>query len=95
MLKPDIKLPQAIRQAGVSEPSRCLFVDDSRQNVVSAKKLGWGRCVHFYEGRLENRQSGRSTALDQSGNTATDADGIVVINNLEELRVVWSDIFRR
>lgn len=31
----------AMKIAGVDDPSRCLFADDSKKNVVAAKKLGW------------------------------------------------------
>lgn len=82
-------------QAGISDPSKCLFVDDSKQNVIGAKKLGWGRCAHFHEAGLQTVEGGKAKTLGQNGDTAADTDGIMVINNLEELRIIWPDIFSR
>ncbi|KAL4076075.1 pyrimidine 5-nucleotidase [Scleroderma citrinum] len=85
----------AMRQAGISDTSKCLFVDDSKQNVISAKRLGWGRCAHFHEAGLVTVEGGKAKTLGQNGDTAADTDDIVVINNLEELRIVWPDIFSK
>ncbi|KAH7887659.1 pyrimidine 5-nucleotidase [Phlebopus sp. FC_14] len=84
----------AMKQANISDPSRCFFVDDSKLNVISARKLGWGRCVHFHEVGLDTMEGGKMKTLGQNGDSAADIDGVMVINDLEELRVVWSDIFR-
>jgi len=82
-------------QANISDPSKCLFVDDSEQNVIGAKELGWGRCAHFYEPGLQTVEGGKAKTLSQNGGATTETDGIVVINNLEELRIVWPDIFSK
>lgn len=85
----------AMMQANISDPSKCLFVDDSEQNVIGAKELGWGRCAHFYEAGLQIVEGGKAKTLSQNGGATTKTDGIVVINNLEELRIVWPDIFSK
>ncbi|KAI6047407.1 pyrimidine 5-nucleotidase [Pisolithus marmoratus] len=85
----------AMKEAGISDPSKCLFVDDSKQNVVAAKKLGWGRCAHFYEAGLEAMEGGKLKTLGQNGDIAASANGVVVINDLEELRTIWPDIFSK
>ncbi|KAG6336847.1 hypothetical protein ID866_2243 [Astraeus odoratus] len=85
----------AMKQTGITDPSKCLFVDDSKQNVISARKLGWGRCVHFHEHGLETMEGGKLKTLGQNGDTAADTDCIQVIYDLEELRVVWPDIFSK
>ncbi|KAH7921810.1 pyrimidine 5-nucleotidase [Leucogyrophana mollusca] len=83
----------AMKRAGISDPSKCYFIDDSRLNVVSAKRLGWGRCVHFYETGLETVEGGKVKRLGLEGQQGTDEEGIEVISNLEQLRVIWTDIF--
>ena len=79
---------QALIQAKVTDPSKCLFVDDSRCNVDAAKELGWGRCVHFHEPEL---MSPGGSDLDKD---AVQND-VAVISNLEELRALWPDIFKK
>jgi len=82
----------AMKQAGVTDPSKCLFVDDSRTNVVAAKRLGWGRCVHFYEYGLETVEGGKVKKLNVKEQQGAESE-IVTVSDLEELRVVWPDIF--
>jgi len=79
---------QALIQANVTDPSRCLFVDDSRINVEAAKKEGWGRCVHFYEPELQS-------AGDSEQDEGAMEHDVVVISNLEQLRDLWPDIFKK
>jgi pyrimidine and pyridine-specific 5'-nucleotidase len=74
-------------QANVTDPSKCLFVDDNRANVEAAKKEGWGRCVHFKEPTSGSVESGRVKEVES-------VNDIAVISNLEELRVLWPDIFK-
>ena len=38
---------QAMKQAGLSDPSKCYFVDDNRGHVYTARAVGWALCVHF------------------------------------------------
>jgi pyrimidine and pyridine-specific 5'-nucleotidase len=84
---------QALTQANVTDPSKCLFVDDNRGNVDAAKKEGWGRCVHFHEPEVRVAGDGR---LQETG-TQRDEGGkdVAVISNLEELRILWPDIFKK
>ncbi|KAF9247306.1 pyrimidine 5-nucleotidase [Melanogaster broomeanus] len=83
----------AMKMANVSDPSKCLFVDDSKLNVIAAKQLGWGRCAHFHEVGLDTMEGGKMKKLEINGDPGADMEEIAVISNLEELRVVWSDIF--
>ena len=71
--------------AGVTDPSKCLFVDDSLQNVRAAKKLGWGSCVYYREKRTVDGELKNEGLID----------GVdVTIESLEELRTVWGHIFK-
>jgi len=40
---------QAMKQAGLSDPSKCYVVDDSCGHVDAAHAIGWAKCVHFFE----------------------------------------------
>ncbi|KIJ56607.1 hypothetical protein M422DRAFT_22760 [Sphaerobolus stellatus SS14] len=76
---------KAMEKASVTDPSKCLFVDDSLQNVQAAKKLGWGSCVYFREKRTVEgvlKNEGPIEGVDAT------------IENLEELRTVWKYIFK-
>jgi len=90
-----LRLHQALKAANVSDPSKCLFVDDSRANVDAAHKLGWGRCVHFREDGVEAVVGGQAKQIGDIANglNGFSGDYIPVINDLQQLRVVWSDIF--
>jgi len=81
----------AMKKAGVSDPSKCFFVDDSRLNIEAARRLGWGRCAHFLETGLEAVEGGQAKKLTNQDHE--NLEGIDVINNLEELRTIWPDIF--
>lgn len=81
-----------MRIANISDASKCLFIDDSKLNVIAAKKLGWARCAHFHETGLDVVQGGREITLE-AHDGSTDVEGIAVINDLEELRTIWPDIF--
>lgn len=83
---------QAMKQANISDASKCYFIDDSRLNIVSAKRLGWGHCVHFHEIGLETVEGGKLKTLARDANTV-DPEAVTEISDLEELRTVWSDIF--
>lgn len=82
-----------MRIANISDASKCLFIDDSKSNVIAAKKLGWGRCAHFHETGLDVVEGGRKMSLGVHGGSAADVEGIAVINDLEELRTIWPDVF--
>ncbi|KAJ3555538.1 hypothetical protein NP233_g12185 [Leucocoprinus birnbaumii] len=47
-----------MKQAGVSDPSKCYFVDDNRGNIDGAIAQGWRKCVHFCEKGLEAMEGG-------------------------------------
>ena len=74
------------------DPSKCFFVDDSRINVLAAHKFGWGHCVHFCESGLEAVEGGR---MEEIGLNKDIPKGITVITRLEELRIVWKEVFKQ
>jgi len=84
---------KAMVQAGVQDPTKCLFVDDSLSNIQGAKRVGWIRSVHFRERAHEADEELRinHTARDQEKLLAK--DGIPIINDLQQLREAWPDIF--
>jgi pyrimidine and pyridine-specific 5'-nucleotidase len=73
-----------MHQAGINDPTKCLFVDDNLKNVKAATGVGWIRSVHFREHMPET--------IDARV-THTIKDGTPIINNLEQLRELWPDIF--
>lgn len=85
---------QALWKANVQDPSKCCFVDDSRTNVLAAKQLGWGRCVHFCERGLVAVEGGKPKEIGSDIVPGPDDEGITTITDLEELRTVWSDLFK-
>ena len=78
-------------KAGVDDPTRCLFVDDNLGNVKAARSLGWIRSVHFREHAPET-VGAHVTHVDRDQKTIA-WDGPPIINNLQQLRELWSDIF--
>ncbi|EAU84862.2 SSM1 [Coprinopsis cinerea okayama7 len=82
----------AMSKAGITDPSKCYFVDDNRANVEAAAKEGWGHCVHFCEKGLHTVEGGK---VSQIGNEPlSDASPTVIdISHLEELRKIWPEIF--
>jgi len=92
--KPDPEFyHNALRQAKITDPSKCLFVDDNRGNIDAAKRLGWGQCVHFHEKELRSVEGGQVEAIGSERAEGAVGNDVLVISNLEELRVVWPDIF--
>ena len=81
---------QAMHQAGVNDPSKCLFVDDNFNNVRAARSVGWIRSVHFRE-RVPDTEA-RETHTDKDPKTIT-KDETPIISSLQQLREVWPDIF--
>ena len=78
-------------KAGVNDPTKCLFVDDNLLNVKAARSVGWIRSVHFREHAPETIGAPVThTGKDQETITK---DGTPMINNLQHLRELWSDIF--
>ena len=84
---------QAMKKAGVTDPAKCYFVDDSRGNVKAARQLGWGHCVHFYERGVEHMEGGRPKKIGSDIQDGDNEDGIAAIANLDELRGVWPELF--
>jgi len=84
----------ALKKAGISDPAKCFFIDDSRLNVNAARKLGWGRCVHFFERGLQVVEGGKHKEIGKEAEENFYEDGVVAITRLEELRTVWSDVFK-
>lgn len=82
-----------MKKAGITDPKKCYFIDDSRSNVAAALQLGWGRCVHFCERGLETVEGGKPKQIGADGKEAL--QDAVVIGHLEELRTVWSDVFMK
>ena len=83
---------QALKQANVSDPSKCYFVDDSLSNIAGAKAVGWARCVHFCEQGLEHTEGGRKEEIGRSEDV-DQLTGVDTVANLDELRSVWPEIF--
>ncbi|QPC74690.1 hypothetical protein HYE68_005442 [Fusarium pseudograminearum] len=69
---------KAMREAGVSETSKCYFIDDSHKNCVGAQKAGW-TAVHYVE---EGFPLPDSPASEHQ------------IHNLAELRSLFPEFFR-
>ncbi|KAM6495806.1 pyrimidine 5-nucleotidase [Amanita muscaria] len=84
---------QAMQRAGVSDPSKCYFVDDSLKNVMGAHALGWSHCVHFCEKGHEMMEGGKLKTLVSNG-SATATNAIDEISDLQQLREVWPEIFK-
>jgi len=84
---------RAMHQVGVRDPSKCLFVDDSLNNVEGARRIGWTRSVHFQECGSETTEVLRVNHTAKNQEKIVTKDGIPIISNLQQLRVVWPDIF--
>jgi pyrimidine and pyridine-specific 5'-nucleotidase len=78
-------------KAGVNDPTKCFFVDDNLGNVKAARGVGWIRSIHFRE-HVPETIDGYVTHADND-QKAIIKDGIPIINNLQQLREVWPDIF--
>ncbi|KAM0318822.1 hypothetical protein ACHAPQ_010560 [Fusarium lateritium] len=70
---------KAMKEAGVSDVSKCFFVDDSHKNCVGAKEADW-TAVHFVE---EGYPTPDTPASQHQ------------IRSLEELRSIFPDFFVR
>jgi pyrimidine and pyridine-specific 5'-nucleotidase len=71
---------KAMKDAGVSSPTQCYFVDDSWSNIKRATELGW-QTAHLLEPGLELKPG-----LDQAGNYQ--------ISSLSELRSCFPHLFK-
>lgn len=81
-----------MKKVGVTDPAKCYFIDDSRNNVAAAIRMGWGHCVHFCEEGLETVEGGKPKQIGADGKEAL--QDATVISRLEELRTVWSEVFK-
>jgi len=79
---------QALAKAGITDPSKCYFIDDSRSNVDAAKEFGWGHCIHFCERGLSATEGGIEMTIGHNEDLKDDA-----VATLEDLRKVWSELF--
>ena len=91
----DIAGLQALKAAGISDPSKCYFVDDSLSNVKAARALGWGSCIHFCERGLLHVEGGKPKYIGSDIKEQPDEDGIGVIAKIDELRGVRPEIFKQ
>ncbi|KAF9268072.1 pyrimidine 5-nucleotidase [Marasmius fiardii PR-910] len=87
---PDYYL-QAMEKAGVTDPSKCYFVDDNKRNIEAALELGWKNSVQFVEKGLEHVEGGK---VQEIISKVQDGQQFTVINDLEELRAVWPETFK-
>lgn len=69
-------------------------MDDNRGNIDAAKRLGWGRCVHFHERGLGAVENGKIDIIGSAREQGATDNDVSVISDLQELRVVWPDIFK-
>lgn len=83
-----------MRKVGVTDPKKYCFVDDNRKNVAGAVGIGWGRCVHFCEHGLHAVEGGVRLQIGMGADGQPTPRDATVINKLEELRVIWADLFR-
>lgn len=94
MCKPDAQFyHQALEKAGVSDPSKCYFVDDNRVNVDAARALGWGHVAHFCEKGLVHVEGGKVKEIG-SERLEEGQNGVEVVTHLEELRKIWPEVFK-
>lgn len=61
--------------------------------MAAALRLGWGHCVHFCEQGLDTMEGGKHKQIGADGQEAL--KDAVVISTLEELRTVWSELFKQ
>jgi len=94
--KPELEFYQmAMKEADVTDPLKCYFVDDNRGNIDGAIAQGWGKCVHFCEKGLEAMEGGITKQIGDEPLDPTHPNGanIVEISRLDQLRDVWPEIF--
>ncbi|KAH8113236.1 pyrimidine 5-nucleotidase [Phellopilus nigrolimitatus] len=86
----------AMKKARATDPSKCYFIDDSKTNVDAARRLSWGRCVHFCETGLETTEGGVKRTIHSvtPGRGTTDLGERIQVDTLEGLRTVWPELFK-
>ncbi|KAK9455579.1 HAD-like domain-containing protein [Dipodascopsis uninucleata] len=70
---------RAMRDAGISEKSRCLFIDDSYNNIKGAKEFGWKTTIHF---------------LDANDPSPKIKAGDYEIRDFEEIKQIVPELFK-
>lgn len=85
---------QAMKQANVTDPLKCYFVDDNRENVDAAREQGWPHCVHFCEKGLETMEGGWIKDIDNTGEPGSVDNDVIHVTTLDGLRLVWPEIFK-
>ncbi|KAF8639633.1 hypothetical protein AX17_000898 [Amanita inopinata Kibby_2008] len=85
----------AMQQAGITDPSKCYFVDDNIGNVKAAHAQGWGNCVHFCERGLESVEGGKKQQISSRLDNGWSEGVLREVDDLEELRVLWREVFKR
>ncbi|RDB22848.1 Uncharacterized protein C24B11.05 [Hypsizygus marmoreus] len=96
--KPEPEFYQlAMKKAGITDPSKCYFVDDNRANIDGAWAQGWSKCAHFCERGLEAMEGGRIKEIEKERavGAAEEEKGVEIITDLEDLRVLWPEIFKK
>ena len=63
-------------------------------NVSAALKIGWGRCVHFCEHGLDTVEGGQVKRIGVGADGQEGLQEATIIKKLEDLRVVWADLFK-
>ncbi|KAJ7047268.1 pyrimidine 5-nucleotidase [Mycena alexandri] len=92
--KPDAQFYRdALEKAKVPDVADVYFLDDSRINVDAARALGWGHVVHFCETGLVHVEGGKVKQIAERKGPESQ-NGIEVIENLEEMRKIWPEIFK-
>jgi len=84
-----------MKQANITDPSKCYFVDDNRKNVDAARALDWGHCVHFCELGLETMEGGKIKEIDDAREPGAIDNGVIDVTTLDELRKVWPEVFTK
>uniref|UniRef100_A0A0W0FJZ9 Putative pyrimidine 5-nucleotidase n=1 Tax=Moniliophthora roreri TaxID=221103 RepID=A0A0W0FJZ9_MONRR len=78
---------RAMAKAGISEPSKCYFVDDNLRNVEAALNLGWTHSVYFCEKGLEHVEGGKVQEINAKASGKVKGwEHVITISDLEELR---------
>ena len=84
-----------MRKAGIRDPAKCYFIDDSRRNIEAARALGWGHCVHFLERGLLHVEGGKPKYIGSDIHEGEDTSEIVAISKIDELRATWPELFKQ
>ncbi|KAG9118361.1 hypothetical protein FRC07_007150 [Ceratobasidium sp. 392] len=91
--KPERKFYDQALVLANTTAEKSYFVDDNFGNVRSAK---WGRCAFLYSAALDAKKLAGTNAGGGVGNLGDlkPEDNIDVIYGLEDLRNIWSEVFK-